>query len=453
MALITDPDNLTAGTEVTINTSARTITLNIAGNLSTDGVTLQALYSFLKERWKNDNTLIPFPFPMIAITPEQFEFVSDWVPANDATRKLIRTGGWAEVTTAGVVEREYVGVITLGNIDSGDTVYYAFASDSTRTAFTYSGPVNEAVQIYGDSSNGNFNKRSSVLTVYIRIQGKTYAQTNTTAIGVTTITYKVERFPLSEATDLNISASDVTIAGSAPYTGMSITFYATPQSKAMGSSNYNFGVVVNANNATTQQVYEFIQYSLRQNSDIDAGAGSVNGLLASATAVFVGDRLDTLSVTNPAGGGSGVFIDNIGSSSVNNVRYIDNTGTYRTFPFVAAGVINFSQTLVDDADAVYKLFFTSVPDGDFGTSNAVIVQDASDTNIAGSVSGNDEIPFTFDYDGNVQGGRTAGTDAAVTIVAIGLNTAQYVSATAIIGRSSTNIISLVAPLERNYANA
>ncbi len=136
MALITDPDFLTQGTEVTINTAARTITLNLAGNLSADGVTLQALYSFLKEEWKNDATKIPFPFPMIAITPEQFEFVSDWVPANDATRKLIRTGGWSEVTAAGVIERQYLGVVTLGFIDPADTAYYAFAGAASRTVFT-----------------------------------------------------------------------------------------------------------------------------------------------------------------------------------------------------------------------------------------------------------------------------------------------------------------------------
>jgi hypothetical protein len=451
MALITDPDDLVAGTEVTINTSARTITLNIAGNLSTDGVTLQALYSFLKEEWKNDNALIPFPFPMIAITPEQFEFVSDWVPANDDTRKLIRTGGWAEVSSAGAVKREYLGVVTLGSIDGSDTAYYAFSSDSSRTAFTYSGRVNEAIQTFGNASHGNFNKKTDVLTLYIRVQGKTYGQITTTDIGVPNITYKVERFPLSEAADLKIVASDATIAADAPYTGMAITFYATPQSKAMGSSNYNFGVVVNANGGTAQQVYEFIQYSLRLNSDIDAGAGTVNGLLASGMAQFVGDRLDTLSVTNPAGGGSGVFIENLNTTSINNVQYIDNTGTYRTFPFVASGVINFSQTLVDDADAVYKLFFTSTPDGAFGTSNAIVVDDGDGDDIAGSVGGNSQIAFTFDYDGNSQGSRTPGTDAAVTIVAIGLSTAQYVSATATVTRSSSNIISLVAPLERNYA--
>jgi hypothetical protein len=74
MAIITDPDLLNQETEITIDTANRTITLNEAGNLSSDGITLQCLYSFLKEEWKTNSTLIPFPFPMTAITPEQFEF-------------------------------------------------------------------------------------------------------------------------------------------------------------------------------------------------------------------------------------------------------------------------------------------------------------------------------------------------------------------------------------------
>ena len=68
MALITDPDNLNQGVEVDFDTSLKTITLNQAGNLSTDGVTLQALYSFCKEEWKADSALIPVEFPFVPVS-------------------------------------------------------------------------------------------------------------------------------------------------------------------------------------------------------------------------------------------------------------------------------------------------------------------------------------------------------------------------------------------------
>ena len=160
MALIIDPTNIVENTEITINTALKTFTLNLAGNLSADGVTGQALYSFFKDEWKADATKIPYLFPMEAITPEQFEFINGWAPADDATRKLLRTCGWAEKDASGNTSREYMGFISLGNIDStsktvGDKAYYAFAGDASKTDFTYAGPVDEGVQIFGSTSFGH----------------------------------------------------------------------------------------------------------------------------------------------------------------------------------------------------------------------------------------------------------------------------------------------------------
>jgi hypothetical protein len=95
------------------------------------------------------------------------------------------------------------------------------------------------------------------------------------------------------------------------------------------------------------------------------------------------------------------------------------------------------------------MFFTS----GFGTGSAILVEDDNGVDISGTLGGASSVSFTFDYDNNTQGGRTAGTDADVTVVAIGLDTAQYVSATATITRATGQNISLVAPLERNYSNA
>ena len=155
MAIIVDPDDLNQGTEVTITTGTRLVTLNSgSGNLSDDGVTLQALYSFFKEEWKTDATLIPHPFPMIAITPEQFEWIEDWQPNNDTTRKLIRTGGWKEIDEFDVLQQEWAGIISLGSLEdeAGDKAYYQQGDDPTDTSaavnFNFFGPLNEAIQIY-----------------------------------------------------------------------------------------------------------------------------------------------------------------------------------------------------------------------------------------------------------------------------------------------------------------
>ena len=441
MALIVDPDDLNQGTEITINTTAKTIALNVAGNLSNDGVTGKCLFSFIKEEWLNDTTNnvgLQFDIPFKEMLgSEQFEWVSDWEPANDATRNLLRNCGWREITTAGVVKREYMGIITLGNIDSADTAYYAFSSDTAKTDFDFTGPVNQAIQTFGNATNGNFDKRSDTLRVYIRAQGKTFGSSTSTSIGLTALNYFANRFPLAEAVDSKISASDSDIANNAPYTGMSITYGAT--TRTIGGVSYNFNVIVDGNNGTTQQIYEFVQYSLRQAGDIDDGAGTQVGQLADALMAFEGDTLKTTT---------GVAIDNFQAADRNNLVFKDTGGTDRTFPFLATGTLSFNTNLVNDSSAIYRMFFTS----GFGTSSAVIVDDNSGTDISGTVGGNATVAFDFDYDGNTQGGRTAGTDAAVTVVAIGLSTAQYVSATGTITRATGQNISLVAPLERNYTN-
>jgi len=69
------------------------------------------------------------------------------------------------------------------------------------------------------------------------------------------------------------------------------------------------------------------------------------------------------------------------------------------------------------------------------------------------VSAQTYVQKTFEYDTNKQrGNASSGTDAPITCVAIGLSASQFVKATGTIERSTTNIVSLVAPLERNYSN-
>lgn len=446
MALIQDPDLLIQGTEITIDPATKTITLNLAGNLSADGVTGLCLYSFFKEEWKDDTTLIKYDFPMVSITNEQFEFVKGWKPANDATRKLIRTAGWAEVD--GTVNREYAGIVSLGSLGETDQPYFQQESSGAPTNTTYTGPVNEAVQIYGDATNGNFDYRN-YFKLFVREQGKKYAFSQISDIGVSTMTYIVYRFPLSNENDLKISETDVNIGTNAPYTGINITYFGAAQIRSIGGTDRNFDIIIEGNNATAEEIYEKVQYLLRQNSDIDEGAGTVTGQTAEDLLTFVGDTLIT---------SEGVYIDNFQASDTNRLEFTDTSGIKRTFPFVASLTINFNDNLVSDADAIYKVFFSNDNAGDnlgydFGTDNAIIVVDNSSNPMSGSVSGQSSIQLTFDYDNNTQrGAASAGVDAPITVVAIGLQTGQYVKSEGTISKSTSNSVSMVASLERNYLN-
>ena len=452
MALIIDPDVIVAGNQYEIATSPsgnKILTLDLTnkkiyltktGALSDDGITLKCLYSSLKEIWKQDSVAIKFPFPMVPITDEQMELI-DYTFGNNPTRQLIRTGGWAE-KTGGTINREYAGIITLGTLDSSDQVYYIQSPNGTPQNIILTGAVNQAIQTYGDAFNGNFDYRN-YLMLFVREQAKTYASASLIDIGVNQMTYQVYRFPLSNALDLKVTESDETVDAY----GVTITWYATAQQRQIGSTNYNFHVIINGNNKTAEQIYMAVQSKLRKAIDIDEGSGVKIGKITNELLQFVGDTLKTKYDSS-----GGVFIDNFQVSDINRLVFTDDTGTERTYPFVASVTLNFGTNLIQDADAVFKLFFTTNPSGNFGTPNAVVVQDKDGNPIAGGINGNPFLQFTFDYDGNTQGGRTAGTDADVTAVAIGLSKSQYVSATGIIKRSTSNSITLTAALERNYQN-
>ena len=449
MTTISHPSGLTLTTDVVINTSTQTIQLVTTGAISnagsTGGVTGQALYSFLKQQWASNATFIKFPFPMNAITPEQFEFVNGWLPADNTTRNLLRNAGWAEYSSAGVLQQKYMGVISLGTIGGSDQPYYNWGTGSA-TNFAFAGPINQAVQIYGDSSHGNFDYTSGSTTfnVYVRTQGKTYASSNNTSIGASTLTYNVQRFPLSNATDLNVATADSVIASTSPWNQITVNFYSTPQSRNIDGTSQPFSIIINdaSGVATPQQIYEKIQWSLRQTSNINAlgGGSTVIGQTAAALLVFVGQTLEDAE--------NGVAIDGLNTNYKNSVIFLDNNGVTRAYPFIAAGTINFGSNATS-GDFKYWMFYTTNPTGNFGSSTAVLVNDSTGTPIEGTYAGS-PITFSYAYDTNTDGGKTAGTSPSVTLVGIGTTTGQYTEVTYTITRAAGQSILLAPALERNY---
>lgn len=648
------------------------IAVQSGGTVGKDGVTLKALYSFLKDRWKADADLIKFPFPMTPITDEQFEFTNGWNlekvtnlgDANTESQKsydLIRTGGWAVKLNAAANDSErWVSVITLGALDENDQVYFRQEDDITTdntTNFLLTGPVNQAVQFYrndnpgtdddtADANEFNFNTE---FTVFVRTWEKTYAQTNLTDIGVTTLNSQAYRFPLTNAADVkitglgisetaasgqNVALSNIVGDGSTTvtiefatdpgfvvgdviditdttafnttaktiatvggannaitfedavlgavtaaetsgnvsgnyYNNMDITWETTP-TQLTGFNSFTvtgsagapdtvtgtayFKVIIDGDAADSlaagqepsiEQIYAWTQAQLRRSADINTNTGSTGakqGVVVPLKLQFVGDAIFALGQSDL---NEGVAIEDYNNNDINNLHFwgygsaietadraiasisrtsntvsVTTTGNHEfsvgdyvtisgttlasgtgslngtfevlttdgttgftysqatqgfgdatgtastgtveaaefsdiTFPFSANLVINFGDNLVNDANAIYKVFFTTDDAGtnagrDYGTKDAIVVNDGSGNPIAGDVSGSSSVTRTFAYDTNQQRGNSSPADAPITAVAIGLETAQYVSATATIQRVESTTVSLIAPLERNY---
>ena len=413
MAKITDPDLLVVGTELTIDTAARTFKLNQAGNLVyKDGVTLQALYSKFIKLWETSAyNKYPFPIYVIDAKSGQFQIGTDgqtyngWKPLDDTTRQALRDGGWSEYSNAGVLNRQYVGIVSLGDVNTGAQLYYQRAAVDAPSNFTFVDEVNEGIQVYGDAANGNFDKRS-YFKAFVREYGKKYKSSTLADTGQSGTGAYTVNVLLSNEDDLKIQTTDGNMTN-APYSGITVTYYGSDQSKTIGAGSYPFRVVIEGNGATLEQIYTKCQYLLRQATDIDAGAGTVTGKTAAELCYFVGDTLVTTQ---------GVFVNNIQANDLNRIEFYDQNNVKRTYPYSAAGTISFNSPLTNGGTGYYRMYFLDTVTGDYGAATAITVKDKDGVDIAGTISSG-SISWTFDYSNNVQGGRTASTDADVVIVA------------------------------------
>jgi len=454
MAKIIDPDDLNQATEIVFDTAAKTIQLLIAGNLSDDGVSIQCVYSFCKEEWKADSTLIKHPFPLKPIdgpSGTQFDVIGGWSWADATSTGLIRDGGWALKDSAGVSLEEWMSITSLGSFSAAtDQAYYTQGNFSSPVDITLHGEVNQAIKIFGDATHGDFDNRGDFI-MYLREEAKTYDQYDLIAAqNISALTYKKYALPLSNAADaIKVTHTDAQMV-SAPYNNIDITYFTTDQNKTIGAGDFPFRKIIEGDGKTLEQIYEKVQYLLRQTSDIDEGAGTVRGDTTADLLYWVGDTLHTKV---------GVFVENIQSVDQNRIVHTDQAGTERTYPYAAAGTISFNASLRADTDAIYRMYFTNNDAGDddnhdFGTDAAILVNDNGGNPISGNVAGNASITFDYDYDGNTQrGAGSAGTDVPVTLVAIGLSSAQYVTIEGTISRSKTNNFSFVANDELTYTNA
>lgn len=539
MAKITDKSLINVGTELTIDTAASTFTLVATGNLvAKDGVSLQALYSKFVDLWTT-STYNKFEFPMYVIDAlsGQFQFGTDgqtfsgWKPADDTTRQMLRDGGWSEYSSVGVLNRQYAGIVSLGDVSASAQLYYQRLGSDGPTNFTFTDEANEGIQVFGDATNGSFDKRT-FFKAFAREQGKTYKDSILADTGKTATGAYIVNMLLSNEADLKITDDDVDVAANSPYTQINVKYFGQAFSRDVDSTtDRNFGIVIDVGThsgvdgsttaagstltsaeggivganyiggtltiheganagvypisgtpsatvvtitgtlastlsnqsftlqratpivASLSQIHTKVQYLLRQTGNINTVTGSVTGKTASLLTSFEGDLLKfgSLAPTNPNGGGTGVAVEGLQTADINTVTFYDNTGAARQFPFSSVGTLAFNNVLsTGGLGGYYRMYFTDLTgSADYGLTGAITVNDASGNPIQGSISGS-SLTFTFDYDGNVQGSRTPGTDAAVTIVAGNPNSAKPVVATGTLTRSKAISISLVAEQDRAY---
>jgi hypothetical protein len=228
MAKLTDPDSLTFGVEIVVDsTGPKTIQLIATGTLdddppsATSGVTGQAVYSKLVDGWEATLAYRRHSFPIKAYGKQEGEWINTWGPDDEATRNLIRDFGWVENDG-----REEMCVLTLGDFpDDADQAYYAQASggDATVVLFDKTGEVNERVSVFGTAGSPD---NSGYCGVYYRTRPNFYDFYDIVeGLQLTALEPIRYSIPLASVVDPNIVESDGTIDGATePWQSMELDY-------------------------------------------------------------------------------------------------------------------------------------------------------------------------------------------------------------------------------------
>jgi hypothetical protein len=236
--IITDPDNIVEGDDVTTNTTTRRITINPGTGTNipaaADGIAEQALYSWYKEEWKDVVGRSRYPFLFDAITPEQMEMRKNWQHSSTTSEKAVRTGGWRYIDTddGNKILKEFMGAVSLGSFEdaTADTAYYVLGDDPTDTTaavdFDFPGPVNEPVLVYENLGNpdtctfttstitratGSFITDGYAVGGQVTVLNSTSNDGTYVITGVAALTLTVTGTPFAAGADVNAELAVITV--------------------------------------------------------------------------------------------------------------------------------------------------------------------------------------------------------------------------------------------------
>jgi hypothetical protein len=442
------------------------------------GITLRGLYNFENQERRVDESLRNFK--RVIDGPSGYRFAGAFnfyngnklaADANSTTnsddRFKIRGSGFIEYSDAGTnVDRIYHGVRSLVDILGTSQPYYALLTatdEATAQADTWSdffraGDIDEVVQVFGSTANGdsgagNFDFTTRTLVTRVRTFGQIAGESTSVAAGIAEFSgfsggYGVGESP-ENANQYNLA--DV-FGGAAisPWTGMSLEKLASPQTETgFNQSDGDFTWVLNNTlGGTVQECAAYLDALALQDADIDAGSGTYNGRKGRVWYDRVAGKVVTRSI-----GGEGLFIEGLSTAEQQNVIFTDDAGDQKTYPFFVEVRITVGAAAVADSNAWYRVMYLDGAGSlDFDTSTAVVVDDASGADVNGSVSADavsNVITFSYAYDTNTQAGLPAATDKDCVVLVEGDGGVAQALTEFTITRSAIVPVSCVPPTDNN----
>lgn len=437
-----------------------------------DGITMRALYNFENARRRVDETLRKYERGTSGSYrfAGAFNFVNG-VKLDGTDRNKIRGSGWIEYANVGdgatAIDRIFHGVQSLVDIQATTVPYYALVTATDETTlqaatwnnFVRLGDINEAVQVFGTTANGdtgagNFDYTTRILVVRVRSWGYNPGETTSVLTGIAEFSGFSAGYGVGESINPSNSYTVADVFGGAaiaPWTGMSLEKLAAPQVESgFNEANGNFTWVLNNTlGGTVQECAAYLDALTLQGTDVDSGTGS-----------YIGTKGRVWYSRNAAGkvvtasiGGAGLFIEGLSTSEKQNVIMTDNAGNTKTYPYFPEVQISVGAAALADPNAWYHLFYADGAAGaDFDTAGAVAVQNAAGVDVKGNVQANQsagKINFAYAYDTDTDAGLSAGVDKNCVCIVEGDGGAAQAITYFTITRSPVVAVTCAPPADNN----
>lgn len=413
-----------------------------------EGITIRGLYNFENARRLVNETLRKFKRGTDGTYrfAGSFNFINgvklDDTVLGDSSqdRNKIRGSGWIEYADTGNgktdVDRIYHGILSLVDIQATTVSKWTLAAntlEATLQAATWSdfvrqGPIDEAIQVYGSTANGDaaagsFDDTTSVAVLRTRSWAYNPGETTSTLTKIAEFSGFSAGYGVGESLNPanTFDLADVYGGGQiAPWTGMSLVKAAPTTKTGFNEADGDFTwILTNTGGGTAQQCAAFLDALTLQDLSVDDGAGDYNGqkgrvwYYRDAAGIIVTNSFES----------EGLFIDGLSTAEKQNVILTDDASAPKTYPFFPEIKIDVGDVAIADTDAWYHLYYVDgATDQDFDSTNAVTVQNSSNEDIKGNVSTDEVGGFILEpyaYDTNTQAGLASGIDKDMVCIVEG----------------------------------
>ena len=441
-----------------------------------DGITERGLYNFENEQRRTDETLRGYERGSWGVYrfAGAFNFVNgvkldDTVLGDGSTdRDKIRGSGLIEYANQGDgqtdIDRIYHGVLSLVDIQPTTVPYWALVTatdEATLQAATWAdfvreGDINEAIQVYGDSTYdagaGDFDYTTRILVVRVRSWQYNPGETTSVLTGISEFSGFSAGYGVGETINPANTYDLADVYGGAqiaPWTGMGLEELAVAQGETgFNESDGDFTwVLSNTGGGTVAECAAFLDALILQETDIDDGT---NEYLGNKGRVWYTRNAAGKVVTNSIGG-KGLFIEGLSTAEKQNVIFTDDAGDTKTYPYFPDVQITVGAAAVADTLAFYHVFYNEGT-GVFDTANAFTVTDDATDPVKGNVStdavGN-KVSFAYAYDTNSENGLSAGEDKDCVVLVEGDGGVAQAITYFTITRDAIVPVTCVPPVDNN----